>query len=250
MKKCKTPILLLVTLLLLGITASLPNITAAIFDRATVDHVGYSEMKALELELSEEREYLPMMGKLAMFGDMQSVDIDPLQASMTEEDVLAAAESAMEAYVQAGIFAWFDATLCTAVPKLGIDASDTSRYFIYWTITYTNAYDPSRALTLDVDDETGKILCIRYEVYDSYTMKDVWKRNEAVMEQFTDIYFSQLGLTEAVAYARATEAGCTYYERDGGVSDAQYSFGDALYGEVNIGFCVEGAGGFYVVFPK
>lgn len=249
-KHIATPLLLFVTMLLLGITASLPRIVAAVHDRATVDHIHYDEMESLKLDLSEKRQEMPIMEKLAMLGSMTTVDIDPSQTSMTEEEVFAAAEGAMEAYVQAGVFEWFDVTLRVATPKLGIDADDTNHFLVYWTVAYLNEYDSSRSLILDIDDETGKILCLRYDVYDSYTMEGVWVRNQAVMEKFTDIYFAQLGLSEAAQYAKSNEVGYAYYDRDGGVSDAQYSFGDALYGEVCLTFCVEGAGGFYLYFQS
>lgn len=250
MQKSKAPILLLITVLLLALTASLPRIVALVQDGATLAHPQYTEMGSLTLDFSEKRQETPMIEKLAMLGSMKTVAIDPVQASMTEEEAFATAEGAMEAYVQAGIFTWFDVTRCTAEPKLGIDASDPERFLLYWTLTYVNEHDPSRSLLLDIDDETGKLLCIRYSVYDSYTMEGVWARNQAIMEKFTGIYFAQLGLTETEQYAKSNEVGYAYYDRDGGVSQAQYSFGDALYGEVDLTFCVEGAGGFYLYFQS
>lgn len=248
MQKSKVLILLLITVFFLAITALLPRIVALMQDRATLTHPHYTEMGSLKLDISDKGQERSMMDKLAMLGNIKTFPIDPAQASLTEAEVLAMAESAMEAYVQAGIFDWFDVTLCTADPKLGIDASDTDRFLLYWTLTYVNEFDPNRSLMLDVDDETGKLLCLRYEVYDSYTMEGVWARNQAIMEKFTDIYFEQRGLTEAGSYAKSNEVGYAYYDRDGGVSQAQYSFGDALYGEVDLTFCVEGAGGFYLSF--
>lgn len=249
-KRIAALVLILVTILFLGITASLPRIVATVQDRKAIDHSHYNEMVSLKLDLSEKRQQIPVLGKLAMLGGMTTVDIDPSQASMAQENVFAAAETLMEEYVQTGIFEWFDVTLRTATPKLGILADDTNNFLVYWTVVYFNENDSSRSLMLDIDDETGKILCIRYQVYDAYTMEGVWTRNQAVMEKFTDIYFAQLGLSEAAQYAKSNEVGYAYYDRDGGVTDAQYSFGDALYGEIDLTFCVEGAGGFYLYFQR
>lgn len=248
MSQLKTPILILLTIVLLIGGASLPAIAAAVQDIATVNNSGYSDIQSVKLDLSEEDETIPMMGKLALISNMETVNIDPSQASMTEDEVFAAAETQMADYVDAGIFEWFDVTLRSAVPKLGVDLNDANNFIIYWTVSFVNKDNPSRSLNLDLDDETGKILCIGYDVYDSYTMDGVWKRNKAIMDAFTDIYFAQLGLTEAAEYAESIEAGYEYFNRDGGVSSALYSFGDIIYGEINLEFYVEGHGGFYLYF--
>lgn len=247
MGKRKIPILILFTVILLIAGASLPAIAASVQDSTTVNHSSYSQMKSMELEFGEEKETLPMMGKLALLGHMESVSIDSSQASMTEKEVFQAAETLMADYENAGIFQWFDVTLRSATPKLGIDLNDPNNFLVYWNVSYINEYDYSRSLLLDIDDETGKIMCLSYYVYDSYTME---KRNKTIMDAFTDVFFSQLGMTEAKEYAESIAAGYEYPEVDGGVSYAEYSFGDAIYGEIHVTFCVEGPGGFYLYFPN
>lgn len=244
------PILILFTVILLIAGASLPAIAASVQDSTTVNHSGYSQMKSMELEFGEEKETLPMMGKLALLGHMESVNIDSSQASMTEKEVFRAAETLMADYENAGIFQWFDVTLRSATPKLGVDLNDPNNFLVYWTVSFINEKDQSCSLLLDIDDETGKILCIRYDVYDSYSMDGVWERNKTIMDAFTDVFFSQLGMTEAKEYAESIAAGNEYFEVDGGISSVKYSFGDALYGEIHVTFCVEGPGGFYLYFPN
>ena len=173
MKKLKMPLLVLLATIMLAAFASLPAIAASVQDSTTVNHSGYGQMKSMELEFAEEKETLPMMGKLALLGHMECVDIDPSQASMTEEEVFAAAEASMEAYIDAGIFQWFDVTLRSAVPKLGVDLNDVNNYIVLWTVSFVDEVDQSCVLLLDIDDETGKILSIRYGVYDSYSMDGV-----------------------------------------------------------------------------
>lgn len=245
MRNSKISFLILLTILILAAFAALPVIAASVQDNTTVNSSGYHEMESMKLDLNEEKETLPMMGKLALLGHMEWVNIDSSQASMTENEVFQAVETQMKAYEEAGIFQWFDVTLRSATPKLGIDLNDPNNFLVYWTVSFINEKDQSCSLLLDIDDETGKILCIRYDVYDSYSMDGVWERNKTIMDAFTDIYFAQLGMTEAKEYAES-EAGYEYYERDGGVSNALYSFGDATYGEINIDFYVEGAGGFFI----
>ena len=249
MRNLKISLLILLTILLLAGFAALPVIAASLQDNRVVNQSGYQQMQTMKLDYGNEKETLPIMGKLALFTIMQTIDIDASQASMTEEEAFLAAETQMKAYEEAGIFQWFDVPLRSATPKLGIDPNDATNYVVFWTVTYISEKGQKQTLLLDIDDETGKILSIRHEVYEAYSMDGVWERNKKIMNAFTDIYFSQLGMTEAKKYAE-TEAGFEYYERDGGVSNALYSFGDVTYGEISIDFYVEGAGGFYLYFPN
>lgn len=250
MKRMKTSLLILLTFTILIACASLPVIAASIQDGATVNHSGYSGMKSMKLDIDNEKETIPMVGKLALLSNMETIDIDPAQASMTEEEVLQTAESLMRDYTYAGIFQWFDIAHCSAAPMLGIDLNDANNFLVYWTVSYSSWDDQDQSLLLSIDDETGKILCINYDVYGSYSMDGVWERNKMIMHDFVNIFFSQLGLTAAKEYAESTGTGYAYFERDGGVSNALYRIDDAVYGEINMGFYVEGSGGFYLYLPN
>ena len=224
--------LIFLTILLLLLGGGMPWIVSAVQDNALLHHSGYCDIDAIQLDFSERS----MADKLSLLSRSQPVDITHTQATMTQEEVFAAVEREMAQYEDAGIFQWFEITRRTAQPKLGIDVNDVNHYLVYWTVTYINKKDPSRSLVVDLDDESGKILSIRYEVYDTYSMDGVWERNRATMDAFTEIYFSQLDLTP-----RDYE----YFERDGGVSSALYHFE-----EFAIEFFAEGAGGFYLYFPE
>lgn len=250
MRNFKTSLLIVLTVLALAACAALPAIAAAVQDSATVNHWGHSGMKSMELDLNQQRGTIPMMGKLALLGNMETINIDPSQASMTQEEVFAAAREQMKPYEEAGIFRWFDVTLCSAEPRLGIDLKDANNFIVYWTVSFVNEDGPGQWLNLDIDDETGRILCIYYGVYGSYSMDGVWQRNKVIMQAFTDIYFSQLELTGAKEFALSTQSGYSYHERDGGVSSALYSFWDADYGQIQLEFYVEGPGGFYLHLPN
>lgn len=249
MKQSKIPTVVLLTALLLAVFALLPKMAASVQDHVTINHFGYSQMQQVQLNLSEKKETIPMMGKLSMLSHIEAVDIDYSQTSMTEEEVYAAAEDWMGDYEEAGIFQWFDITFRSAYPKLGIDMTDAKNYLVFWTVTYTNQNSPHQSLMMDIDDETGKILSIRYAVFDSYSMDGVWKRNQLLADAFTEIYFAQLGMTEAKEYAQSTKTGYEYSARDGGVSSALYRLEDAAYGQILLEFYVEGPGGFYTNFP-
>ena len=227
----KLLILLAAGLLLLG--AAMPRLVGEAQDHATLSHSGYSDIRAVQLNWPA----LSGTDKLSILSHAQPMDIAHTQASMTQEEVFAAVEREMTLYEDAGIFRWFETTLQMAVPKLGIDGNDVNRFLVHWTVTYINKTDPSRSLMVDLDDESGKILSIRYDVfYETYSMDGVWERNRATMDAFTEIYFSQLDVTPP---------DYEYFERDGGVSSALYRFE-----EFAIEFFTEGAGGFYLYFPE
>ena len=224
--------LIFLTILLVLLGGGMPWIVSAVQDNALLHHSGYCDIDAIQLDFSERS----MADKLSLLSRSQPVDITHTQATMTQEEVFAAVEREMAQYEDAGIFQWFEITRRTAQPKLGIDVNDVNHYLVYWTVTYINKKDPSRSLVVDLDDESGKILSIRYEVYDTYSMDGVWDRNRATMDAFTEIYFSQLDVTPP---------NYEYFERDGGVSSALYRFE-----EFAIEFFAEGAGGFYLYFPE
>lgn len=224
--------LIFLTILLLLLGGGMPWIVSAVQDNALLHHSGYCDIDAIQLGFSERS----MADKLSLLSHSQPVDITHTQATMIQEEVFAAVEREMAQYEDAGIFQWFEITRRTAQPKLGIDVNDVNHYLVYWTVTYINKKDPSRSLVVDLDDESGKILSIRYEVYDTYSMDGVWERNRATMDAFTEIYFSQLDVTPP---------DYEYFERDGGVSSALYHFE-----ELAIEFFAEGAGGFYLYFPE
>ena len=226
----KLLILFAAGLLLLG--AAMPWIVGEAQDRAMLRRSGYSEITAVALDWSGSSG----IDKLSILSHAQPMDVSHTQATMTQEEVFAAVEREMALYEEAGIFQWFETTRQTAVPKLGIDANDVNRFLVHWTVTYINKMDPSHSLMVDLDDETGKILSIHYDVYDTYSMDGVWERNRAAMDAFPKIYFSQLDVTPP---------DYEYFERDGGVSSALYHFE-----EFDIEFFVEGAGGFYLYFPE
>ena len=225
-------VLIFLTILLVLLGGGMPWIVSAVQDNALLHHSGYRDIEYIQLDFSDRS----MADKLSLLSHSQPVDVTHTQATMTQEEVFAAVEREMAQYEDAGIFQWFEITRRTAQPKLGIDVNDVNRFLVYWTVTYINKKDPSRSLVVDLDDESGKILSIRYEVYDTYSMDGVWERNRATIDAFTEIYFSQLDVTPS---------DYEYFERDGGVSSAMYHFE-----EFAIEFFAEGAGGFYLYFPE
>ena len=223
-------ILIFPAVLLLLAGAVLPGIAAAVTDSRR--EVSYHPMQSVALELSPEQSLTPLE-KLRLVQNV--VDIDPSQASMTEEEVYAAAEAGMEPYINAGIFQWFQPDHQSAAPKLAVDPADPSRHLVCWTVTYISKQEPTQALLLDLDDKTGQILSITYDRNESFSMKGVWDRNIQTLEGFSDIFFSGLGM--------AVEEEYQLFEKHGGTSVARYVFPEG--GQIDL--YAEGGGAFYVV---
>ena len=246
MNKLKISGLLLLTLVLLVLGAALPRIAAFMQDTARQSHSGHSEMQALQLDLAEERNLLSFMGKLSALGRGGPISISDGAVAMSEAEAYAAAEKAMAAYENARLFQWFDVSYASAQPNISISMENVNHTVVYWTVSYMYKKDPNQTLVLDIDDETGKVLRVTYHKYSTFSMEGVWEHNRDALERFAEVYFSQLGLQEQADQAKA--AGYyTFYERDGGVSAAQYIFNDETYGEIVIDLYAEGSGSFYVV---
>lgn len=243
------------TAVLIVAGAFLPEIAAAVMDASIHDKTGTAPMQPLELEVredaptNEEREYADLTAKLILASRMYTIPIRDNGTSMSEGDVFAAAEKAMTDYIDAGIFEWFDVTYSSADPMLGLDAENPENYMTFWTVYFANESDPYQTLLLHIDDETGRVLYIKYEKYGSFSMEGVWERNRKLLESVTSVFFRQAGLSEAKDYADSTGIGLEILEHDGGVTCMRYSFGDVLYGELNIEFYATGTGEFETYFP-
>lgn len=250
MHKLKTVLILLLTAALIAGGAVLPRIVSSATDEASIGKEEISPIHSVELEVveTEERESASMARKLILLQDMYVLPLTEEEASMGAAEAIAAAEIAMEEYTAAGIFQWFDVDSVSAEPFIGIDPRDMDNYNIYWTVYFDMGEEPYGTLLLYIDDETGVVLHIEYNRYDSFTMEGVWEANWAVMDAFTDVYFRQLGMSEVADYFRSASL-VDEGEIDGGVAYRRYTIGDVDYGEIRIEFYVDGAGGFRTNFP-
>ena len=167
---------------------------------------------------------------------------------MSEDEVTDAVSAFMSQCEAAGIFQPFEPSSVSISPKLHYDLKDPSKHMFVWFVTILYKQEPNQVLRLDVDDETGQILCITYGNYQEYSMDGVWERNKTVVDVFTDIYFTQLGLLDTAEEVESTatnaESIYDYNEVDGGVTEAVYVFRNSLDDEFIIQFTVDGAGGF------
>ena len=249
MKKLKIPVAIIITQGLLHIFACLPKIVSGILDYRSGKAPSYNNILSVKLDISQDRQELSFTDKLLLLKDAQTVNLNQSQATMTEGEVEGAITAFLQQCESAGIYEAFEPTYVSMQPKLMYDLSDSSKHLVVWTVTMMNNKEPNQTLLFDVDDETGAILCMTYNIYRSYTMDDVWERNKLVMDRFVDLYFYQLGMAEAADAAETNpsyDVGYEYKEVDGGVSEAIYTFTDATIETFAVQITVDGAGGFMI----
>lgn len=246
MRKLNTILIFLVTVALLAVGAALPGLVAMVTDGNHLNQPGTRQMQSIDLDLSGERQALSTAGKIDLLRRGQMIAITEKEAAMTSADVNAAVETAMAEYIDAGIFDWFEFTSWDARPSLCIDPDSPDNYGIFWTVTIVNENEPYQSLGMDIDDETGKVYSIRYDIYGEYSLEGVWERNAAVMDVFTHVYLTGLGFLDETQHV---EPNMEYGELDGEVLYGGLHFRNEEYGQMTIEFYVTGTGSFWVYFP-
>lgn len=173
---------------------------------------------------------------------------------MTEDEVYEAAITGLQKYADAGIFLGIEPTYSAAEPYLGISREDITNYYRFWTVSFVKEDAPYQSVFLHIDDETGKILYIKYEVYGSFDPETAYEKERLIMEKFTEVYFRELGLNELgladIQYRDVEPVRVEEGVLDGDVLCVEYTFTESEYGEFTMEFYVTGAGAFSVYFPE
>lgn len=253
MKKLKISVLTLGAAGLLVLFAFLPSFISSVLDIRLGDHISYSDMTSIQLDVGGGQSDNSIMEKLAFLSVAETANTTPDQMTMHDNQVMEAVDAFLQQLETAGVYQWVEPTKTSVQPKLLYDLSDPSRHLLVWSVSMIYKQSPSQVMMLDVDDATGKILSFSYSIYKEYEMDGVWERNKAVADIVTDIYFAHLGLED---YARAAEGsqsvnGEEVYESkevDGGVTEVIYSFESQSFGVIHAHFTVDGAGSFHLTF--
>lgn len=249
MRKLKTMLVLMLTGVIFAFFAVLPRLAGAFSDDRLRGQSGSASIQSVALELHDMDSDAPgyMLRKLALERFLTSVPITPQQASMTEEEAIAAAQAGMDIYVDAGIFEWFDYTYQGAEPYFAIDSNDKSHHMIFWSVIFTNEENPYQSLLLHLDDETGKIIYIKYEDYGPSREFVNAKAAESMMDGFIHAFLSPLLLLPSQVWM--------YEDLEGPVSqqimryansvNVVYGYRDWRYGDIDVAFSMTTTG-FYV----
>ncbi len=245
MNKLKIPVLILTTLSLLILFALLPKLISSVLDIRLSQTPAYSDI--FSFNLSADRRKYTAADKLALLGSAETANATQNQMAMDEGEVNDSVYAFMQQCEAAGIFQMFEPSTVSMQPKLLYDLSDSSKHILVWTVTMLYKGEPSQSLLLDVDDETGQILCVKYNIYQPYVMDGVWERNKTVIDTLTNLYFSELELSEAANSALGNGA---FSQVDGGVTEVVYTFDSPAFGRVHMQLTADGAGGFMTTFFK
>lgn len=252
MRRLRTFLILLLTVALIALFAVMPKLAAAVSDQFTNGRSGSAPMQSVELALDAHKTDEPgyMMRKLALEQRMVTIPIEPEQASMTEEEVLNAAQVGMSVYIEANMFDWFEYTFCSAEPYLGIDPEDKNNNSIFWGVTFTTQSAPYHYLFLHIDDETGRILYLSYETDGPDKFNYYYPENQRLMmEGFVDAFFSPLNLTRRNEYENLLGESVIEQDLTDDVTCVVYTFEDAQYGTIHVAFHISPEG-LHVYFPS
>ena len=247
MKKLKIFLAVVAALGMVLLCANLPRLTATFIDAQAGNSPVYNDIHSVELELKEEKDMLPIFGKLSLCATGETAYIEEFHAQKTEKEIKDYVYTFMDACQRAGFYQNFTPSTEVVRTWLLYDVGDPSNAIVIWTY-FAFLGDPCQELEIMIDDETGKILSLAYEIYNvPYSTDGIWERNRKIVEPLADLYFEHLGLSE---YAEAAEAApgtlYRYMEIDFGVTDVYYTLSDPTYGTLEVLFDVGGAGTFRV----
>lgn len=249
MRKMKTPLVLLITVLVLTLLAVMPRIVAVISDLCANRQPSSAPMPSIVLQFSESKTLDPgaMLQRLALEQNMNTIPIVAEQALMTEAEAYAAVEKLMQEYCDSGIFDWFDYSHRSAQPYLAMDPDDTTNFGIVWAVNFVHEDDPYENLFVHLDDTTGRILYMDY-----YTVEERFPPEEQayVFEPLVTIFLNQLGLMYANDYfGENVDTQVTEQQVGDDGYMVRYTFRDIEYGEIVLEFHVA-PHGFYTTMPN
>lgn len=184
-------LLLAVALIMAG--ANLPAITGALTDKAAIGAVSYDTLQSVQLEL-REREKQSTVEKLFLMHTSESIAVAENDTLMTEEQVKAVAEAALEPYFSAGLLpGWEGEHTLSCRPVLSFNIA-SSLYGYFWGVYLTIEEEaPYSQLNLVIDDETGRLVDIYFWMREPVFEEDELGR---YLEAFIDVFFDGLELEQ------------------------------------------------------
>ena len=194
MRKLKIPVLILITIALLAVGATLPAIAAAVQDQTIVNHSSFGDMESLKLDFSDP-EVTPLLQKLALIRDGSFYTVSPDKTKTRQSEVEQLVRDGLTLYYQDELipYNWKNYEF-SALPHLVYSNADQDTYAIFWVVDIcwpeTEDY-----LSLYLDDETGLILYLHYgtaSALDLYTA-------QGYLDALSNAYFASTGLSDILA---------------------------------------------------
>ena len=251
--------------------AGLPGLTAILMDKKGENTPVFSNIHPAEQETGEQS----VLQKLWLHSNGKSVDIKPANATKTEDEIKKCMEAFLNPCCEAGVCRSVTFRNPTLTTKLIYDVNNPSQTMIVWEYQATDFqtaadgqyFGETWLINAIVDDQSGKVISLRVDHYIvdeetgktvpfqldyynmSYSAKEIWEQNKKRIEPLMDLYFAQLGLSEAAKAVKTSPENYEYLERDTGVTEAHYTFADSARG-VKINFSVNGADTFRITVEK
>lgn len=194
MRKLKIPVLILITIALLAVGATLPAIAAAVQDQTIVNHSSFRDMESLKLDFSDP-EVTPLLQKLALLRDGSFYTVSPDKTKIRQSEVEQLVKDGLALYYQNELIPYnWQKYEFSALPHLVYSNADQDTYAIFWVVDIrwpeTEDY-----LSLYLDDETGLIL---YMHYGTASALDVYTA-QGYLDALSDAYFASTGLSDILA---------------------------------------------------
>lgn len=238
MRKLICVAVLLVTGALLTVGAYLPRLAARAQDRTVMDRIRYDPISDVQLQI---REGLNGMEKLALMTKLSSnIELFRESASMSEEQVNAAAAKALEPYVAAELMEpWETWDVDWRILLVG-DSADLQFNGIVWSGAIAMDSQGGSLADVIIDDETGRLLYVNYG--SQRTIED--PDQALLLDRFAEIFFHGLEITD---YQHFVTNDMEHAYIGDNATGVRWRFGDVVYGEINVDLYVYRYG-FYMDF--
>lgn len=195
MKKWITPLLLLLTVLLLTGLAFLPTVAGLLQDAQSNNAPSSSPLHSITPFPSDKDPDLTVAQKLTILLDCETNTIVPALASMTEGEVQATVLEHLQPYIEAEVFSLWNHIKFFCHPMIAISVQDPSHYLLYWSVSISGVSDDNgkQAISMVVDDETGMLLTIDFYADTHAEPTNIKNR----LENYARIWLEQAGQTDA-----------------------------------------------------
>lgn len=191
MRKLKIPVLILITIALLAVGATLPAIAAAVQDQAIVNHSSFGDMESLKLDFSDPGATL-LLQKLTLIRDGSFYTVSPSKTRIRQSEIEQLVKDGLAPYYEAELipYNWHGYEF-SAVPHLVYNDADKDTYAIFWVVCI-HWPETDDNLSLYVDDETGLILYLHYgaaSTLDVYTA-------QGYLDALSNAFFASTGISD------------------------------------------------------
>lgn len=216
MRKLKYALAILLAIVILVACALLPGTVASIQDNLMNRKVNYREMDSVQLNFTEEKRFISLLGKLALLQTGEIYRIRPQEATLTEEEIKTLLSLELRLYLDSGLIPCnFEDFQVTLTPALACSTTDPEQYAVVWWVSMAVVEEPYDHVDLLLDDQTGVILYINYEAgYPLFSREELSDR----MDTFASVYFHALGLipfSQEELYLNGEPLGCRFLFEDG-----------------------------------